>query len=455
LSYGDPEAHTQVASQWLQGIPCLGGLSGSFSTLGAGGGSGTTAVIAAIFCGCSCFLATSFFAVGFFTFFLATFFAAAFFGEAFFTLFFAAGFPAVFFLAAAFLTGDFFFAGIISPVPYLLPYPILKHLRIIPLSPPSDIPFASIGPHFNLRSIAQKRQFIFRFKTEYSLPIGYMILRLFKRSKYNWRNNMIRNIALLLLFLSNAVLARNHYTGYSGAPGSNGTCTNSCHGQYSFPQTVNMTGFPTQYTPGEQYVISVSRDSGAVINQFNASVRVGTGEEIAGILTAGLNTEIYNTPNETNGVHWTAANIDSGTFLWTAPDPGVGEVRLYWAGLQGSRAYGTDIQFVEVAGDITADIQYTPGVPVEFFLEQNYPNPFNQGTVIEFGIAIVGPVEFVITNVLGQAVYLWENDQAGPGTVTIRWDGFDLYGRELQSGVYFYRLKSLDERITKKMMILR
>ena len=266
---------------------------------------------------------------------------------------------------------------------------------------------------------------------------------------------MIRNIAILSIFLLNAALARNHYTGYSGAPGSNGTCTNSCHGQYSFPPSINVTGFPGQYTPGEQYMISVSHDSGAVINQFNASVRTGTGSEIAGFLTAATNTDIYNTPNETDGVHWTEANIDSGTFLWTAPDPGVGEVRLYWAGLQGSRAYGTDVQIVEIASDITADVQFTPGAPVKFFLDQNYPNPFNDRTVVEFGIDLAGPVEFVITNVLGQAVYLWESDHADPGTVIIHWDGFDLNRRELPSGVYFYRLKSQDKRITKKMMILR
>lgn len=266
---------------------------------------------------------------------------------------------------------------------------------------------------------------------------------------------MIKHIAILGLFLTNAILARNHYTGYSGAPGSNGTCTNSCHGQYSFPPTVNVTGFPGQYTPGEQYEITVCHDSGSVINQFNASVRIGIGEEIAGALTSGFNTEVYNTPNETDGVHWTTANMDSGTFIWTAPDPGVGEVRLYWAGLQGSRAYGTDVQFVELASDVTADIQFTPGVPVKFFLDQNYPNPFNQWTVIEFGIDKAGPVEFVITNVLGQAVYLWENDHADRGTVAIHWGGFDLNDRELPSGVYFYRLKSVDKRITKKMMILR
>jgi hypothetical protein len=272
---------------------------------------------------------------------------------------------------------------------------------------------------------------------------------------YKLEGKMIKNIVLILFLSYGFVLARSHYTGYSGAPGSNGTCTNSCHGQHSFDPNVTLTGFPTQYEPGQQYEISVSQVDGPSINQFNASVRIGDGDDIAGELMAGHNTEIYNTPNEINGVHWVTANVDSGTFFWTAPDPGVGEVRLYWAGLQGSRVYGTDVQFVEVSEDVTAGVEFIPGSPMEFTLEQNYPNPFNDGTVIEFGIAVAGPVEFVITNVLGQAVYLWDNDYAYPGTVTIYWNGYDLNGRELPSGVYFYRLKSPYNRITKKMMILR
>ena len=266
---------------------------------------------------------------------------------------------------------------------------------------------------------------------------------------------MIKNIALILFLLSGSIFARNHYTGYSGAQGSNGTCTNSCHGQYSFRPTVTITGFPDQYVPGQFYFIRISHRGGSAINQFNASIRIGLTEENAGEIIAGPNTEIYNTPGETNGVHWSNANSDSGLFAWIAPNPGVGEVRLYWAGLQGSRVYGTDVQFVEVSEDVTADIEYIPGSPAEFSLEQNYPNPFNDGTNVEFTIAKTGPVEFIMTNILGQVLYSWIDDYAQPGTVTVHWDGFDTNRRIQPSGVYFYRLKTPEITLTNKMMILR
>jgi hypothetical protein len=258
-----------------------------------------------------------------------------------------------------------------------------------------------------------------------------------------------------LLLLTTSLFARNHYTGYSGAPGSNGSCTNSCHGQYNFPPSVNITGFPEQYVPGRQYEIAVSHDSGGTINQFNASFRIGTGEQIAGILTPGYNTEIYSTPGESEGARWKTADTDSGIFIWTAPDPAVGTITLYWAGLQGNRATGTDVQIILVTEDATADVEYTPGSPMEFSLEQNYPNPFNGQTNVEFTIAKASPVEFIITNILGQVLYSWIHDYAQPGTVAIRWDGYDLNGRMQPSGVYFYRLKTPEITLTKKMMILR
>ncbi|UCC79403.1 MAG: T9SS type A sorting domain-containing protein [Candidatus Zixiibacteriota bacterium] len=266
---------------------------------------------------------------------------------------------------------------------------------------------------------------------------------------------MIKNIAFILFLLSGSISARNHYTGFSGAPGSNGTCTNSCHGQYSFPPTVDVTGFPEQYEPGQYYFIGVGHRNGSAISQFNASIRIGLTEENAGQIVAGPGTEIYNTPGETNGIHWSDANSDSGIFVWIAPNPGVGEVRLYWAGLQGSRVYGTDVQIVEVSEDVTADVEYTPGSPMEFSLKQNYPNPFNLGTNVEFTIARSGPVEFIITNILGQVLYSWTSDYAEPGTVTVHWDGFDMNRREQPSGVYFYRLKTPEITLTNKMMILR
>jgi hypothetical protein len=138
---------------------------------------------------------------------------------------------------------------------------------------------------------------------------------------------------VISILIASPVYAHTNYTGYSGAPGRE-TCASSCHGGGG--GTITVTGFPTSYNPNQQYLLAVQHTSGSTIVNFNASCRIGTGTGNAGVIAAGSGTSTYNVNGETNGVHFTSGNLDSGTFSWTAPPAGTGEVRLYVGGLQGS-----------------------------------------------------------------------------------------------------------------------
>ena len=135
------------------------------------------------------------------------------------------------------------------------------------------------------------------------------------------------------LFIVAIVMAHSNFTGYSGAPGSYGSCASSCHGSQG--GTIEVTGFPTVYAPGNTYTLSISHNGGAPISGFNGSCRIGTGSENAGLISAGSNTVVYNESGETNGIGMSSVDLDNGTFDWTAPDVGTGDVTLYIAGAQG------------------------------------------------------------------------------------------------------------------------
>jgi hypothetical protein len=152
---------------------------------------------------------------------------------------------------------------------------------------------------------------------------------------------------LVLIAAGGLVLGSATYTGYSGAPGSGGNCASSCHGASGGTMTVS--GFPTNYTPGQAYLITVAHDGGSSIENFNASVRVGSSSTNAGAITAGTNTAVYNVSGETNGIHFSSAGNASGTFTWTAPNPGVGMVKLYVAGHQGATSGGKNTDMVLTA----------------------------------------------------------------------------------------------------------
>jgi hypothetical protein len=89
------------------------------------------------------------------------------------------------------------------------------------------------------------------------------------------------------------------------------------------------------------------------------------------------------------------------------------------------------------------------------FLSQNYPNPFNPETVIAYSLAREGNVRLEIFNLLGQSVIVLADGWNPAGQRTVVWDGTDSGGRQVASGVYFYRLQSGPETISRKMVLMR
>ena len=86
-----------------------------------------------------------------------------------------------------------------------------------------------------------------------------------------------------------------------------------------------------------------------------------------------------------------------------------------------------------------------------FELMQNYPNPFNPTTIIEFNIKTPGTYSLKLYNTLGQEVRtLVEETELSPGKHTYKMDA-----RNLNSGVYLYKLDNSKKQITKKLMILK
>jgi parallel beta-helix repeat protein len=99
--------------------------------------------------------------------------------------------------------------------------------------------------------------------------------------------------------------------------------------------------------------------------------------------------------------------------------------------------------------------------PPMYQLSQNYPNPFNSETVIWYYLPDVGyqpaEVEITIYNLLGKLVRTLVETRQYPGEHKVTWDGKDDLGKEVASGIYFYRLKvsGLELVKPKKMVLLR
>jgi len=94
-------------------------------------------------------------------------------------------------------------------------------------------------------------------------------------------------------------------------------------------------------------------------------------------------------------------------------------------------------------------------LPTEFALRQNYPNPFNPTTEIVYELPKSAEVELTIYNSLGQKVAEIVNEKQEAGKYQATWDGLDLFGNRVSSGVYFYRINAGEFQATKKMMFIK
>ncbi|MCG3155926.1 MAG: Ycf48-like protein [bacterium] len=94
-------------------------------------------------------------------------------------------------------------------------------------------------------------------------------------------------------------------------------------------------------------------------------------------------------------------------------------------------------------------------VPLQFMLHQNHPNPFNRSTAISFSLPRAGFVTLKIYNLLGRLVAVLFDREAAPGRYEVVWNGKDLRGHEVPSGIYIYRLQAGQVEVAKRMMLVR
>ncbi len=94
-------------------------------------------------------------------------------------------------------------------------------------------------------------------------------------------------------------------------------------------------------------------------------------------------------------------------------------------------------------------------LPSAYALSQNSPNPFNPATQIAYELPEAAEVRLVVYNALGQEVRALVQGRQEAGYYRVTWDGKDAAGRQVSSGLYFYRLMGSGFAETRKMLLLK
>jgi hypothetical protein len=91
----------------------------------------------------------------------------------------------------------------------------------------------------------------------------------------------------------------------------------------------------------------------------------------------------------------------------------------------------------------------------DFVLLQNYPNPFNDNTSISYKLSKSSNVTLEIININGERVYSLGNKYQEAGVYSVDWNGTDQNGDRLPNGIYYYRLTTDINVLSKKMIFIK
>jgi len=94
-------------------------------------------------------------------------------------------------------------------------------------------------------------------------------------------------------------------------------------------------------------------------------------------------------------------------------------------------------------------------IPSLFALHPASPNPSSGGAWIGFSLGQATRANLSVYDVGGRRVRTLMSGLGAEGSQSLFWDGRDEAGQPVASGVYFYRLQSGDQRLTRKLVLMR
>jgi hypothetical protein len=130
---------------------------------------------------------------------------------------------------------------------------------------------------------------------------------------------------------------------------------------------------------------------------------------------------------------------------------------IYYYWLESVDLDGTSHFFGPVSVIVGSDVpdDPIPPIPVVTELRNAYPNPFGLLTRIPYSLKTQSDVKIEIFNVKGQMIYNYTENQKAAGYHSIDWNGKDMNGKAVSSGIYYYRMSSGKYTASKKIVLVK
>jgi Secretion system C-terminal sorting domain len=187
-------------------------------------------------------------------------------------------------------------------------------------------------------------------------------------------------------------------------------------------------------------VIYVTTDNGAKWTQTNKGMQVARVYSLAvsgSYLFAGSSSGVFISTD--NGANWKAVNTK------------MINQNIYSLVVVGNYLFagGDNTIWKRQIAEMT-DVKNDYALSVEYELSQNYPNPFNPTTIINYKIPQSNLVSIKIYDLLGREIETLINEIQLPGNYSVTFNG-----KNLPSGVYFYKFSAGNFVMNKKMLLIK
>lgn len=179
---------------------------------------------------------------------------------------------------------------------------------------------------------------------------------------------------------------------------------------------------------------------------------------------------VNNIPDDPSGPAYKVATKANNVLSWTDPDfKKTNEVNSTYTIKYDVRAYydtestNAAESYIDIFGIVSGWWERVPDstgleeVPIirEISELDIYPNPFNPETTIRFVLAKETKVDVAVYDIRGVKVRQLMEGFKAKGTYRVLWNGRNINGVSLGSGVYFLRLITNDKQLVKRMILMK
>jgi hypothetical protein len=152
----------------------------------------------------------------------------------------------------------------------------------------------------------------------------------------------------------------------------------------------------------------------------------------------------------------TSDNFEGGNLVGAAHNSQINEYFFVYTFEDTSLHRSADILGRRMGGTPTqVEEKLSKNLPTTFIVEQNYPNPFNPETNIHLTLANPGHLIVEIFDIAGRKINTLFNEIHSAGEYFGTWNGKNINGKNVASGVYIYQIRFADQIVAKKMMLIR